>query len=204
MTGRRGSVTPGELVERLDSAVEGTTVPGVAGSGHRKKPAHPNTLKALELHRRRTQFGGGGLKTCRHCRAVAVRGLDVCQHHGGAAVLRERRLASGKPVGNRASKAAGAVRRIIRQGKLPPELAANPVFRAVVTEYLGFVEEAKAVAGTGRRRRGQNAAELQYRSAVRLLVWELARGWGLIARDDNYGPWTDAVAKARELGLTGG
>lgn len=52
---------------------------------------NPEGLHALELHRHKTYFGGPGQRQCKaksrrtgtRCKAVPMRGKDVCQHHGG-------------------------------------------------------------------------------------------------------------------------
>jgi len=52
---------------------------------------NPEGLLALEQHRHKTFFGGPGQRQCnaksrrtgQRCKAIPLRGKDVCRHHGG-------------------------------------------------------------------------------------------------------------------------
>lgn len=198
---------PEEIVKKLDKVLATTVLApdGEDVSNRVKRPrldtsrpthpkrggwhGHPNSLLALELHRGRTQFGAGGLRTCSHCGDVAVRGLNVCTKHGGAAVARARRLADNCALYSRVKEADRVVRKLIAAEALPAELCRNSVFIAVHN-----IVEAGRVRGVTRTR-----AEIDYLRAAKLLRFELVRAWMTLISQNDAGAWVAAVAKARQL-----
>lgn len=205
------------LLEKINRSLDHTAMPEPDGRMKKvKRPrlvirrnsttggwkGHPNSLLALELHRGRTQFGAGGLKQCKHCKRAAVKGLQVCMHHGAAYAQKLRRIKDNCARYHRPRVASNTVDRLLQHDALPRELISNSVFRAVHDAL-----DAERTARIEMHQRGTNnppmrePAALHYLNALKLLRWEVVRAWLVFMEEDDRAPWTAAVGKARELGL---
>lgn len=154
-----------------------------------KREVSVQALANLIAHRKGTQFGGPNIRRCKTCKRLAVRGLDVCYFHGGRKTVEERKRARGEPVGSRGKMARKKVYQAIKKGDVPIELAREPAFQAT------WSEATPRLLGSG----PFDPARLSRRTAASILAWELVVAWRTLLKDGDYGPWLDAIQKAKTL-----
>lgn len=209
--------TPKEIMASLERALDHTAMPEADGYMKRmKRPriekkgkthpnkggwrGHPNSLLALELHRAKGYFRAPGRKPCKvpGCTQTPVKGLNVCMMHGGRAVQLQRRIADNCARYSRPAEANRVVRRLVRGGELPVEFLRTSIWRAVDGAYADLIHR-----HPGSEMSNRTPELIAHINALKMLRFELVRAWFALAENDDHGPWTAAVGKAKELGLFG-
>ena len=112
------------------------------------------------------------------CRMIAVRGMAVCYFHGGKAEVHRRNRLEGVPSLERTRALNTVDRSLARQGLLPRELLAHPLFRQI------------------------NAAFKDQGPATRYLKAGLIRAW-FAQQAGDADAWPRAVLICRKAGFTG-
>lgn len=147
------------------------------------------------------RLGGPGLKSCKHCRRVAVKDLDVCYYHGGKETVIERKRARGEFIGSTAHIAFTKANRLMRAKLIDPDLIKQPAFLAV----WGVAEGRKA-DGTKTnswedwKHSVGNTDAIERRVQAKKLTLEIIKAWHVLKTQNDFGPWLVAVEKAKKLG----
>lgn len=135
------------------------------------------------------------LKRCKHCKCVAVKGLEVCYHHGGASVARKRKLEKGI-LPDPAKKARSNIGELLKAGGIPLELAQLPVTRNVTGEI-------RDIMAAWKRGEAKTKETSSRKIALQMILYKLAFAWTQMEIDaNNRQPWTDALNLAQEHGVS--
>ncbi len=156
---------------------------------------NPNSLAALEAHRRKGGFHPGG-RRC-HCGQPAVRGSDGCRFHGGKAVMNARKKADPLWKPKRKHVQRRELRRLMREGTIPRDLIQIDAFRSVMdAAFYRIPFEVKH----GTR---EFAAEVARVEVAVGLALEFITAYLMLSEHGDHSPWQAVLGKAKRVGLIG-